>query len=211
MPDSSRDRLSAGRPSPTDLALRLEPIPVPDLPVPTDGWRVEFLARGERVVARLRLASQGQGPAPLALFLHDQAEPGPDGDKLDLLQAGAAILELNWPLMGARRSPKMSEQLVASLAQERKGGTAALLARQFAAQAIHEFSCLLAVADEIEAIDAHRILRVDLTLSLENSVPGSDPSPIQPAVRKVLEAKTGELEPTQACAAVEEYISQFVD
>ena len=211
MPASSRDRLSAGRPSQTDLALRLEPIPVPDLPVPTDGWRVEFLARGERVAARLRVASQGQGPAPLALFLHDQAEPGPDVDTLDLLQAGAAILELNWPLMGTRRSPKMSEQLVAGLSQEAKGGTAALLVRQFAAQAIHEFSCLLAVADEIEAIDA----RVDLTINLQNSAPapgpGNEPSPAQPGVRRVLEPEAGALEPAQACATLDEYLSQFVD
>ena len=97
----------------------------------------------------------------MAIFVHDEMEIGHDPAAVRSLRAGTAVMELNWPLTGARRSRKMSERLLA--AQER-GSAATLLLAQFQAQVKEEFACLLAAADEIEEVDAKRILHLDLVL-----------------------------------------------
>ena len=215
MSDSSRARVPPEPSKRADPALRLEPVPGPGLSVPTDAHRLEFMARGDRVAARLLIPSRDQGPTPLAILLHDQAEVAHESDALRILQAGTAIMELNWPLTGARHSPKMSKQLLAALAKERKGASATILLAQFAAQANHEFSCLLAAANTIEAIDANRIRRLDLSFSPERTTPGSGPdeelSSADQTVRRLLELEGDGFGAIEACTAVEEYLSTLVD
>jgi len=124
-------------------------------------------------------------------------------------------MEINWPLTGARHSPKMSEQFLAALAKERRGAAATLLLAQFASQANHEFSCLLAAANEIETIDANRILRLELFFTPQNQAPApateGKHSAADQAVRRLLKLEGDGFGTIAACAAVEEFVSSLVD
>ena len=126
---------------------------------------LEFSARGERVSVRAVTPLSRDLPRPLALFIHDEVEGVTDSSVRRALESGAAVLDMNWPLTGTRRSPKMSLQLIAAFRRDRRGGSkpSPLLA-QFFAQAQEELACLFLAARELPELDAERILRIDLRL-----------------------------------------------
>ena len=70
-------------------------------------------------------------------------------------------------------------------------------------------------ANTIEAIDANRIRRLDLSFSPERTTPGSGPdeelSPADQTVRRLLELEGDGFGAIEACTAVEEYLSTLVD
>jgi len=84
----------------------------------------------------------------LAIIIHDENEAA----CLPVLERyhadRVATLDMNWPLAGSRRSPKMSLRLLEALASPEESPVHALLLRQFRAQAEEEFACLVEVAQE---------------------------------------------------------------
>ncbi len=118
------------------------------------GWggltalRIEFSSRGDRVAGRLLLPPEPTRRPPLVVLGH-----GAGGDaEADYLaaaagpwaRAGAAVLTLDLPLHGERRSAKLTDRLAAALA----------------AGASHP-------ADRLLAIEVHRQAVVDLRRALD--------------------------------------------
>jgi hypothetical protein len=130
------------------------------------------------------------------------------------LRAGTAVMELNWPLTGARRSRKMSERLLAALAAKERGSAATLLLAQFQAQVKEEFACLLAAADEIEEVDAKRILRLDLVFTPQRAIAACESdeqlAPIGKAIRSHLAGAGVGLGGAQACTTLERYVASLL-
>ena len=140
------------------LSLSLTPGPL------ALGQGLEFTARGERVTALVRIPAQSAPPYPLAIFIDDTDQESPSPEAERCLARGIATVQSNWPLLGSRRSPKMSRQLLAELAQTGIGEPSVLL-RQFLAQAEEEFSCLLDATAAIREIDPLRILHLEFSLT----------------------------------------------
>jgi dienelactone hydrolase len=90
------------------------------------------------VNGRVLLPAERAGRRPLALLGHG-AGGSHDAAYLDAVagpwvRAGTAVASIDFPLHGERRSAKLSERLLASLASGRADG----LAVDFAAQAVHD-------------------------------------------------------------------------
>jgi hypothetical protein len=132
------------------------------------GQRLEFTARGERVTARVRIPAESAPPYPLAIFIDDTDQESPSPEAECFLAQGIATVQSNWPLLGSRRSPKMSRQLLSELAQrgaQRGIGEPSVLIRQFLAQAEEEFSCLIDATAAIREINPLRILHLEFSLT----------------------------------------------
>lgn len=162
--------------------------------------------------ACLLIPSASHEPSPLAIVVHDETGAS-DAAVLRSLQAGTLVMALNWPLTGARRSPKMSERLLAALAAGQRGASATLLLAQFRAQVKEEFACLLAAADEIEEVDAKRFLRLDLVFTPRRATSACESdeqlAPMGKTIRSQLEGAG--LEAAEACTAVDQYVASLVD
>jgi hypothetical protein len=160
------------------------------------GQRLEFTARGERVTARVRIPAESAPPYPLAIFIDDtdQESAGPEAERC--LVRGIATVQSNWPLLGSRRSPKMSCQLLSELAQ-RGIGEPSVLIRQFLAQAEEEFSCLLDATAAIREINPLRILHLEFSLTpipSANSQGGASSTQANEAIRHRLGQGQGQAE-----------------
>ena len=116
------------------------------------------------MTARVRIPADSTPPYPLAIFIDDADPecPSPEGGRC--LARGIATVQANWPLLGSRRSPKMSRQLLAELAQTGKREPSVLV-RQFLAQAEEEFCCLLDATRAIPELNSHRILHLEFSLT----------------------------------------------
>ncbi|HIF99965.1 MAG TPA: hypothetical protein EYQ66_01460 [Myxococcales bacterium] len=116
------------------------------------------------MTARVRIPVESAPPYPLAIFIDDADQESPSPEAERCLARGIATVQSNWPLLGSRRSPKMSRQLLAELAQTGTGEPSVLI-RQFLAQAEEEFSCLLDATAAIREIDPLRILHLEFSLT----------------------------------------------
>jgi hypothetical protein len=158
------------RPPPAaQLSLSVRPLAEPTALPGATGQILEFSARGERVNARLLAPHAGSPPRPLALFVHDEVEGIQDASARRALESGAALLDMNWPLTGTRRSPKMSLQLIAALKAGQAGSRPSPLVSQFFAQAQEELACLFTAARELPELDAETLFRIDLRLVPDRS------------------------------------------
>ncbi|MCL4684245.1 hypothetical protein KJ059_05775 [Myxococcota bacterium] len=106
--------------------------------------RFEYSSRGDRVPGLLLLPADGPGPYPLVLLQHGAGD-SKDSDLLDAVRlpwvrGGVAVASIDFPLHGERTSAKLSEILLASLADlhgaERRH--AVTLWQGFATQAVHD-------------------------------------------------------------------------
>ena len=149
------------------LSASLAPISSPE--TGAMGQRLEFSARGERVAARLLTPREGQSPFPLAIFIHDDAGASPTPALGRHLATGTATLDMNWPLTGSRRSPKMSIQLLAALASHGKSAAHSVLLEQFRSQAEEEFACLLEAGGDLREIASRQIVGLDFCLTPERA------------------------------------------
>lgn len=152
-----------------------------------DGHRLEFTTRGERVPARwLRPVSQAGGPPPLAIVIHDESETTHQPVLARYHAEKTATLDMNWPLTGSRRSPKMSLRLLEALASAGEGPVHRLLLQQFRAQAQEEFTCLLESAQNLAVSE---ISRVDFILTPERE---RNPDAAQPLFAPLSEPRHGQ-------------------
>jgi dienelactone hydrolase len=145
--------------------------------------RLEFQSRGDVVPARLLLPPQGDGPFPLVLLQHgaggSKEAPYLDASGGPWARGGAAVLSIDFPLHGERRSAKLSEELIASLADlgrlDRAGGLYAELARQAAG----DLSRALDAAERLPQLDPRRVAYASFSLGtiLGAAFLAADPRP----------------------------------
>lgn len=116
--------------------------------------RVEFSSRGDRVAGRLLLPPQPDGSPPLVVLGHG-AGGHAEADYLAAVGApwargGAAVLTLDLPLHGERRSAKLSARLEAALATGAGNSVDRLLAVEVHRQAVVDLRRAL---DAVEALE----------------------------------------------------------
>jgi hypothetical protein len=138
------DPISFDAPAGEPLSILESAIEGVETLVRTTGRHLEFSCRGDRVPLDLLTPDSG-GPHPTLIV---QPAPGQDGPLPSLrglhtwLGAGAAVCSVGLPLFGARRSPKISEQLEASIARAAAGEapdrTSSILWTEFTRQAVME-------------------------------------------------------------------------
>lgn len=208
MPDAPDPKALTGSAA---LAVALSPLSPPESGVPTARRRLEFSARGERLEARLHLPPGPGAARPLAIFIHDEVEDREDRELHRCLEAGTGVLELNWPLTGARRSPKMSARLLTAVAEGHDDPAHSILVGQFRRQALEEFDCLLAAAEYVPELDARRIHILDLTFTTSRRLAADEDqesfaSMGRPLSRRYEESEGG-FDPTQANEAVADFLA----
>ena len=156
----------------------LKPLPPLDMGPPSICQRLEFSARGERVGARVRIPLTQDEACPLAIFIHDEPDDAENPTLIACLENDQAVIDLNWPLTGTRRSHKMSVQLLTVFADRKEDREKSVLFRQFRAQAEEELACLLAAADAIPGIDPRKIHRLDFSLTPRHPAPAEHSPPL---------------------------------
>lgn len=126
-------------------------------------FRFEYSSRGDRVPGRLLLPDEGHGPFPLVLLQHG-AGGSKDSDYLEAarvpwVRRGVAVASIDFPLHGERASAKLSEILLAGLADLRgsERAHALVLWEGFANQALHDLGRAL------DALSPHPEIDIDRT------------------------------------------------
>ncbi len=135
-----------------------------------EGWngvrpfRFEYTSRGDRVPGRLLLPTEGSGRPPLVLLQHG-AGGSKEADYLDAaalpwVRRGAAVASIDLPLHGERTSAKLSELLIAALAdpaaparQPEIGG----LWDEFVRQSLADLGRALDALESLPELDASRV------------------------------------------------------
>jgi dienelactone hydrolase len=165
------------------LALRVWPARAPAALDGVRALRLEFTSRGDLVGGRLLLPSDREGPLPLVLLQHG-AGGSKESEYLDATagpwaRAGAAVLSIDFPLHGERRSAKLSERLLAALADPRALGSGEVLWTEFVRQAVHDLQRALDAAARLPEVDAGRIAYASFSLGtiLGAAFLASDPRP----------------------------------
>ena len=126
--------------------------------------RLEFSARGERVPAIVHLPQrESPTPLPLAVFVCCGEDRALLESRGRWLASKAAALTLFWPLMGTRRSPKLTESLLSAIADNRAESEENPLRAQFDLQARAEFAAGLAVGGQLPGVEANRIAFLGLS------------------------------------------------
>ncbi len=125
---------------------------------------LEFSSRGDRVTGQLILPAQGGGPHPLVLVQHALGDSAAGvlaalGPSWAL--AGAAVAAVDFPLHGARADQKLLRVLTDGRAGDPRR---ALLAAEFAQQAVIDLERALDALAATEWIDAERIAYVGFGL-----------------------------------------------
>ena len=123
------------------------------------GQRLELTSRGDRVPAAL-WQPPGEGSAPLVVLQYGAGgEIGPAhlATVTRLVGAGLAVVTVDWPLHGARRSPKLSERLLDALERGDADPNGRGLIEHFLRQCVLDLSRTLDRAGELERIDATRV------------------------------------------------------
>ncbi|MDG2334163.1 MAG: hypothetical protein P8Q97_08065 [Myxococcota bacterium] len=165
--------------------------------------RLEFTARGERVPARwLRPIAQAGSPLPLAIVVHDESETTHQPTLAGYHAEAVATLDMNWPLTGSRRSPKMSLRLLEALASPGESPVHKLLLEQFRAQALEEFACLL---ESAQSLAVSEIRHVDFILAPARE---RNPDAAQPLFARLSEPRHSQ---GISAAAAPERLRDFLD
>jgi cephalosporin-C deacetylase-like acetyl esterase len=158
------------------LGLRLSPASA--APPGLRAHDLEFTSRGDRVTGRLILPAQ-RGPHPIALVQHalgDSARGVLDALGASWVVAGAAVAAIDFPLHGARADQKLLRRLA--------DGRDALLAAEFARQAVIDLERALDALASIAEIDAKRIAYVGFGLGAQigSAFCALDPRPVAAAL-----------------------------
>jgi len=215
MPDARHPQNPNRSPAGAPRSPSLRHLPRPKAIPSANNQSLEFSARGESVNARVLTPLSGDPPYPLTIFIHDEV----DGIGLPAtsrcFEAGAAVIDVNWPLTGIRRSPKMSLQVLAALNRRDENRGDSLLLHQFVTQAEEEFACLLAAAADIPELDAETILRLDLCFTPERTRVADERhelfAPRGPARSSLSEDLKVGIAPAQARRALGEFLMALLD
>jgi len=125
-------------------------------------WRLELTSRGDRVPVDLWLPA-ADDEAPLACLQYGA------GGAIDeahlhgvaaLLEAGLAVLTVDWPLHGRRASPKLTAHLLRALACVEPGPDARPLVEAFAVQSALDLSRAVDAATAIPGVSTQRVALV---------------------------------------------------
>ena len=155
-------------PTGESLGLGVWPAPPPEAYPDLRAQRLEFSSRGDRVPGRLLLPPDGDGPFPLVLLQHgaggSKEAPYIDASAGPWARGGAAVLAIDFPLHGERRSEKLSERVLAALTGHPDSASAGTLEADFARQAVIDLQRALDAAEELPRVDARRIAYAGLSL-----------------------------------------------
>jgi dienelactone hydrolase len=170
-------------PTGESLGLGVWPAPPPEAYPDLHAQRLEFSSRGDRVPGRLLLPPDGDGPFPLVLLQHgaggSKEAPYIDASAGPWARGGAAVLAIDFPLHGERRSEKLSERALAALTGHPDSASAGTLEADFARQAVIDLQRALDAAAALPQIDAGRVAYAAFSLGTILGVPflGTDPRP----------------------------------
>jgi len=170
-------------PTGESLGLGVWPAPPPEAYPDLRAQRLEFSSRGDRVPGRLLLPPDGDGPFPLVLLQHgaggSKEAPYIDASAGPWARGGAAVLAIDFPLHGERRSEKLSERVLAALTGHPDSASAGTLEADFARQAVIDLQRALDAAAALPQIDAGRVAYAAFSLGTILGVPflGTDPRP----------------------------------
>ncbi len=144
--------------------------------------RLEFSSHGDRVPARLLLPPSGDGPFPVVLLQHG-AGGSKDAAYLDPVagpwcRGGAAVLSIDFPLHGERRSEKLSERMLEALAAHHEADPSSLFL-DVARQSVRDLQRALDAAEALPEIDSTRCAYAGFSLGtiLGATFLGVDPRP----------------------------------
>jgi len=143
------------------LATWLAPLPPRADRAGVRAFRFEYSSRGDRVPGLL-LLPEARGPFPLVLLQHG-AGGSKESDYLDAarlpwVRRGAAVASIDFPLHGERASAKLSELLLAGLADPRADGRQLrALWDEFARQSVHDLGRALDALAGHPELDAGRV------------------------------------------------------
>jgi dienelactone hydrolase len=165
------------------LGLRVWPAEAPLALAGLRARRLEFTSRGDLVGARLLLPPSGDGPFPLVLLQHG-AGGSKDADYMDATagpwaRAGVAVLSIDFPLHGERRSAKLTDRILALLAQPGALIRDGALWSEFARQAVGDLGRALDAAARLPELDMRRVAYCGYSLGaiLGATFLGGDPRP----------------------------------
>jgi dienelactone hydrolase len=183
MGDSSRLAVQQGE----SLGLGVWDTPSPSGLEDLRTRRLEFTSHGDRVPARLLLPPSGSGPFPLVLLQHE-AGGSKDAEYLDAVagpwcRGGAAVLGIDFPLHGERRSEKLSERVLEALATHRESDDGSLWV-DLARQAVRDLQRALDAAERLPEIDSDRTAYAGFSMGtiLGATFLGIDPRPLAGAL-----------------------------
>lgn len=157
-------------------------------------FRFEYSSRGDRVPGLLLLPAEGAGPWPLVLLQHG-AGGSKDADYLDAarlpwVHRGLAVASIDLPLHGERGSAKLTEILLAGLAEpsaERDAGGRGLWS-DFVRQSLHDLGRALDALAPHPELDAERIAYAGFSLG---AILGALFAPEEPRLRSAALALGG--------------------
>jgi dienelactone hydrolase len=128
---------------------------------------IEFSSRGDRVHGRLLLPPEGDGPFPVVVLQHGSggSKSAPYIDQIGAPWAarGVALLCIDFPLHGERRSAKLTELMLAGRSPD-ASPTARTVRDDFAHQAVADLGRALDAVEAIPDLDADRIAYAGLSL-----------------------------------------------
>jgi fermentation-respiration switch protein FrsA (DUF1100 family) len=145
------------------LSLRAWPAEAPAGLSGLRARRIEFTSRGDLVGGRLLLPPSGDGPFPLILLQHG-AGGSKEAEYLDATagpwaRGGAAVLSIDFPLHGERRSAKLTERVLAALARPGALMQDAALWSELVRQAVADLGRALDAAARLPELDARSSAR----------------------------------------------------
>jgi dienelactone hydrolase len=153
------------------LALRTRETRAPAIFGDRPSLEIEYTSRGDRVPGHVLLPTSGDGPHPVLIVQH-----GLNGSRVaEYMTAcgrwadgGAAVASIDLPLHGARASAKMSERLALSAGNAIGGRdldrVETMLWTEFTRQAVLDLRHLVDALEQIEQIDAQRLVYVGFSL-----------------------------------------------
>ena len=128
--------------------------------------RIEFSSRGDRATGRLWLPRHS-GELPVVLVQHRAGESAASAEieaiALRLVQRGAAVAAIDFPLHGGRGDAKLGARLARSLGGERDAAPPDLV-REFARQSVVDLERALDACGSLPELDLERVGYVGLGL-----------------------------------------------
>ncbi|MCH2184831.1 hypothetical protein MK280_03060 [Myxococcota bacterium] len=143
---------------------RLTILDSPELPDNHSLWRLEFRVRGQLVYGTLHTVEPLDPDLGLVVWVHAGSEmPGSRNER----PAGTILLELHWPLLGPRQSPKLTPIITACLTGADVSPNQEIFWQQFTQQAVGEIEQALDAIRDQQDVPVGPL--VELRLDIESA------------------------------------------